>query len=163
MSRRAKRGSALPRQGEALLDGLFRRLGLLDESRAWRAMAAWPRAIGQALARRTRAERLVGTTLIVRVGSSAWAHELGYLKETLLDKLRATPGGEAVTDLRFSVGLIEDAAPHQAVPAPLERSAAATATPRLDEALEGALAAVADAELRAALRHVIVQAGRRSP
>ena len=154
----------MPRQGEALLDGLFRRLGLVNEARAWRALAAWPRAAGEELSRRTRAERLQGTTLVVRVTSSSWANELGYLKAGLLAKLRATPGGEGVTDLRFQPGPLDDIP----VASPAVRSSgeeakapiSGGATVPEDPAIEKALGEIADPEVREELRRLIASARR---
>lgn len=159
---RPRRPHVLPRQGESLLEGLFRRVGLLDEARAWRAMAAWPLAVGKELAGRTRAERLHGTVLTVRVVSSSWANELAYMKTSLLSKLQATRGGEAVTDLRFSIGPLEGA-PLFDEPAQNENAAAAPPLPLPpdDPAIERALSELADPVLREALRQLIQKARTR--
>jgi predicted nucleic acid-binding Zn ribbon protein len=164
----ARRGAAASgrqriRQGEQLLAGLFRRLGLVEQARAWRAMASWARAAGPRLAKHTRAEQLRNKTLVVRVSSSAWANELSFIKAELLAKLRALPGGDVVQDLRFSVGPLGDAPSWEE---PAEAKAGRRGGPRhpippaIKDGVEGAALAqaldeVADPELRASLARLL--------
>ncbi len=107
--RKRRKASESPQQGEVLLDGLFRRLGLQKQAHEWRVLAAWHEAAGAKLAAHARAERLVGNTLYVRVATAAWANELGYLKQQLLEKLCEALGGQGVKELRFTVGPLKDA------------------------------------------------------
>ena len=146
------RGSRPPRQGDELLDGMFRRLGLTEQARGWRAMAAWARVAGSQLGSRSRAERLRGGTLQVRVSSASWAQQLGFLKASLLEKLHHTPGGESVTDLRFTIGPLSDVPafddPHSNARSP-STPARGPLPPNLPEhELRRALATVSDPELR---------------
>jgi hypothetical protein len=154
------------RQGEQLITGLFRRLGLVEQARSWRAMALWPRAAGPRIASHARAERLRNKTLVVRVSSSAWANELSFLKAELLAKLRALPGGEAIKDLRFSVGPLLDA-PSWDEPPPVQKRRPTRPTrpegpdgkDRIDGvALAQAMEEVADPVLREALSRLIGRA-----
>lgn len=142
--------------------GLFRRLGLVEQARAWRAMAAWAGAAGPRIAKHARAEQLRNKTLVVRVASSAWANELSFLKAELLAKLQGMPGGDAVQDLRFSVGPLGDAPSwDEAAEGTTGRKAqrgrpALPVLPVMKDAAEGdalakALREVADPELRATL------------
>ena len=146
--------------------GLFRRLGLVEQARAWRALAAWPRAAGPQIAKQARAEQLRNKTLVVRVSSSAWANELSFLKAELLAKLHELPGGEVVQDLRFSVGPLCDAPSwDEGAEAKAGRNAgrgrpALPALPVMKDGVEGAaladaLGEVADPELRAALARLL--------
>src|SRR5262249_28734290 len=123
---------------------------------------AWGEAAGARIAAKARAERMQGATLILRVASAAWANELGYLKAELLAKLRATPGGEGVEDLRFSVGPLEGAPsfPHEAPP-PVARPPAAPLPPVDDGEVAAALRAIADPELRAAMAELFARARHR--
>lgn len=155
------------RQGEQLITGLFRRLGLVEQARSWRAMALWPRAAGPRIASHARAERLRNKTLVVRVSSSAWANELSFLKAELLAKLRALPGGEAIKDLRFSVGPLLDAPSWDEPPPPAQmtrrtrptRPLVSDGKDRIDgAALAQAMEEVADPGLREALARLIGRA-----
>ena len=68
-------------------------------------VAAWPDAVGEAIARNAWPARLARDgTLHVTTDSSAWAFELGQLAPTLLERLRGALGGDAPTALRFAVG-----------------------------------------------------------
>jgi hypothetical protein len=151
---RKKRKSS-PEATSALLPAVFKRLRIEDLARGFQAQQAFARAAGPSLAARARAEKLRGSTLYVRVASGPWAHQLHALKAELLEKLRRTPGGEVVTDLRFIVGPVEsvpgwpssgNADKRQAKPSAREPQRA-----ELSDELVRALAEVADPELRAAL------------
>jgi hypothetical protein len=66
-------------------------------------------AIGQLLRHRTQPEKLRGSTLFVRVGSSAIAHEVTMLKGEILSRLAQVIGPGLVTDLRTRVGPLDTA------------------------------------------------------
>src|SRR5579859_3662561 len=105
-------GSSRPRSPPQpvaqLVDPVFRSLKLDETARSFRAQRAFAQAAGPRLRRVARAEKLRGKTLYVRVSSSAWSQELHAFIAPLLDKIRRTPGGEAVEDLRFTVGPFDD-------------------------------------------------------
>jgi hypothetical protein len=61
-------------------------------------------AVGELLRERSQPEKLRGSTLIVRVGSSAIAHQLTLLKGEILAKMAESIGPGAVTDIRTRVG-----------------------------------------------------------
>ena len=69
---------------------------------------AWPEAVGAVLSRHARPEGVRGKTLIVRVDSSAYAHELTLLKGEILERLRGALGGVELDDLRTRVGPLTD-------------------------------------------------------
>src|SRR5256885_13988238 len=104
MSKRPARESRGPRPGASLVDGVFARTGLLGEARDWRVLHAWHRMAGPRLARHTRAERVRGTTLVVRVATAPWANELSYLRAELLEKLRRAPEAAWIEELRLTIG-----------------------------------------------------------
>ena len=98
--------------------------------------AAWPAAVGAAVARQAWPLRLGRDgTLHVAVASSTWAHELDLLQDAILDGLRARLADATPPAVRFAVGPIpepptpiEDAAtendPPIAVPPEIESAAA---------------------------------------
>jgi len=61
-------------------------------------------AVGSLLRHNSQPERLRGSTLLVRVGSSAIAHQLTMLKGDILVRLAEVIGPGVVTDLRTRVG-----------------------------------------------------------
>ena len=102
--------------------------------------AAWPVAVGAAVARQAWPLRLGRDgTLHVAVASSTWAHELDLLQDAILDGLRARLADATPPAVRFAVGpipepptSIEDAAtenePPISVPPEVESAAAAAAS-----------------------------------
>jgi hypothetical protein len=61
-------------------------------------------AVGPLLRERSQPEKLRGSTLFVRVGSSALAHQITMLKGDILARLADVVGVGTVTDLRTRVG-----------------------------------------------------------
>jgi hypothetical protein len=116
--------------------------------------AAWPDAVGAAVARQAWPLRLGrDRTLHVAVASSTWAQELDLLQDAILDGLRVRLGDATPPAVRFAVGpipepprAIEAAATHNdppiAVPPEIESEAVAAASeiddPELRELVERA-------------------------
>jgi Dna[CI] antecedent, DciA len=121
--------------------------------------AAWPAAVGEAVARQAWPLRLGRDgTLHVAVASSTWAHELDLLQDAILDGLRVRLGDVTPPAVRFAVGpipepprAIEDAAtendPPIAVPLEIESEAAAAASEIDDPELRELVARAARASL----------------
>jgi predicted nucleic acid-binding Zn ribbon protein len=82
------------------------RLGGSGRAREFRAFDCYARSIGEAFRARTQAERLAGTTLFVRVASSALAHELTLLRAEILARMSAELGPDVVTEIRTRVGKV---------------------------------------------------------
>ncbi len=63
--------------------------------------------MGPTFRAKTQPERLAGTTLFVRVASSALAHELVLLRAEILDRMAAELGARVVTEIRTRVGHVQ--------------------------------------------------------
>jgi len=103
--------------------------------------AAWPRAVGPELARRTELAALEGGCLWVRVPDARWRKVLHRMSGDLRHRMRRAVGDMAPTRLAFVIGPVEEtpapaAAPPPEAPAPVPASVAAAAE------------AIPDAELR---------------
>lgn len=114
-SRPRARGPARP-SAEAvtsanLMGEVLARVGGSGRALEFRVFECYTRAVGAGLARRTRPERLAGTTLIVRVTSAALAHELTLLRGEILVRMAAEIGAETVTEIRTRVGALSDPPP----------------------------------------------------
>ena len=122
--------------------------------------AAWPAAVGAAVARQAWPLRLGRDgTLHVAVASSTWAHELDLLQDAILEGLRARLADATPPAVRFAVGPIpepptptEDAAIQSdptpiAVPPEIESEAAAAASEIDDPELRELVARAARASL----------------
>jgi len=80
------------------------RMGGAGRAREFRAFDAYARAVGSTFRARTQPERLAGTTLFIRVASSALAHELVLLRAEVIARLAAELGPGVVTEIRTRVG-----------------------------------------------------------
>lgn len=85
-----------------VLSGVLRGLGIADELAGWRSVEEWSGAVGEAIARRTRAVAFHEGVLTVEVEGAAWRHELSVLKRDLIRRLNQRLGGAVVRDLRFT-------------------------------------------------------------
>jgi hypothetical protein len=95
-----------PVTSDALMGEVLARLGGAGRAREFRAFDCYARAVGETFRVRTQPERLMGTTLMVRVTSAALAHELVLLRAEILARMAAELGPDVVTELRTRVGIL---------------------------------------------------------
>jgi Dna[CI] antecedent, DciA len=69
------------------------------------ARAAWPAAVGKAIAAHTSGVRLVRTTLVVDVEDATWQRQLHGLTRQIVERMRKLTGSEAVDDVEFRIGV----------------------------------------------------------
>jgi hypothetical protein len=120
-------------------------------------VAAWPEAVGEAIAQDAWPARIGRDgTLHVATSSSVWAHELTHLEETILERLREAVGESAPTRLRFAAGRVPGPAgeapaevAHEPLPPPSEEA---------KRVGEDVASAIEDEELRA----LVARAAARS-
>ena len=86
-----------------LLPRVLRQLGLDEAMAGWRAVQEWADAVGERVARHTRAVAFRDGTLHVEVEGSAWMHELTFLRRDLVRRINRHLGSEHVRDVRFIV------------------------------------------------------------
>jgi len=121
-------------------------LGLPQVSFLVRLLKSWPDIVGPILAAKTAPAKFRNGILTIAVGNHAWAQELQLRKPDLLAKIAGATGpGSPVSDLRFVVGAVPEAAES---PEPAQEPG----TPPAPDP-EG-LAAVPDAEVREILRAI---------
>jgi len=72
-----------------------------DLAQVW---SLWDTAVGDVIAKNTRPEAFKGKLLLVHVNSSAWMHQLQFLKKDMIDKINAALGKELVQDIKFKIG-----------------------------------------------------------
>jgi hypothetical protein len=122
--------------------GLARRLfGATPERTLALVRAAWPRAVGQDLARRTEVIALEAGTLRVRVPDARWRKELHRIQPDILGRLRDVVGDLAPRRMGFMEGPMPP-------PASSEPTRVRPPSPPPAEVVAGA-SALADPELRA--------------
>jgi hypothetical protein len=127
--------------------GLARRLfGAVPARTLALVRAAWTRAVGTDLARRTEVVALEGTTLRIRVPDARWRKELHRMQPEILARLRETTGELAPRRLGFMEGPVATVANAAAAAEPARAEAPAPA-PLPASVVAGALAL--DPDLRA--------------
>ena len=77
-------------------------LGLAGRLREREALTLWPDLVGPEIARRSKALRIRGGVLFVRVDSAAWSQELLFLKAKILSRFDDTLGPGLVREIRFT-------------------------------------------------------------
>jgi predicted nucleic acid-binding Zn ribbon protein len=86
--------------GLTILEALDR-MGFSERLRKQEAVAAWGRIVGDVLAAETRALKIDGDTLVVKVHQAAWRQQLVFLKDDFLKKLSDELSEDTVKDIRF--------------------------------------------------------------
>ena len=72
-----------------------------DDARIWRE---WEGAVGAAIAKNAQPEWIKNGKLRVRVSNSIWLQELGFVEETIKEKLNRRLGRRAVDRIEFRLG-----------------------------------------------------------
>ncbi len=89
------------------MSAVVARVGGEHRAREHRIFAAYEQAVGGPLRPHTRAEYLREGTLVVRVSSSALAHQITLLKREILTRMQPMLAPGSVTDLRTRVGPLD--------------------------------------------------------
>lgn len=76
-------------------------LGLFPKAKKYQVFSVWARIVGD-IARHATPRRLSGDVLFVATASSAWAQELTFMRQSILDKIKDALGGDYVREIRFS-------------------------------------------------------------
>lgn len=120
--------------------------------------AAWPTAVGDAIARNAWPLRIARDgTLHVATASATWANELAFLADEILGRLRERIGPDAPVKLKCAVGPIPEAARlDQGEPEPFP--AAEDMPPEVRSEAASAASAITDPELR----EIVARAARAS-
>ena len=64
----------------------------------------WDNAVGETIAANARPEAFKGKILLVHVTSSAWMHQLQFLKENIIKKINDALGETRVEEIKFKIG-----------------------------------------------------------
>lgn len=111
------------------------------------AVAAWPEAVGPAIAAQAWPARLGRDgTLHVATSSSVWAFELTKLEPELRTRLREALGAKAPARLRFAVGRLPERGAGEGVPT--STKTASRVGPKARAAGAEIAASIENAELR---------------
>jgi hypothetical protein len=75
-----------------------------DDVAALRAFAWWSRAVPERVAKNARPVRLHNGVLLVHTSSSAWAHDLSFLRDQILKAIQTSAPHAGIRDMRIQVG-----------------------------------------------------------
>ena len=84
-----------------LIAGYLDRLGFAARLGKQTAVLQWAEIAGPKIAEETKALRIDGDTLVVKVNRSAWRQQLSFLKAELLARLESKLGKGVIKDIRF--------------------------------------------------------------
>ena len=84
----------------AVLEQLFKDFGTPDITVVTSIIDQWEEIVGSDLAAKISAVAISGSELIVRVEDPAWASQISWLENQLLDKITRLIGEEKITAIR---------------------------------------------------------------
>jgi len=87
-----------------VLHSALQQFNLVEGFQRYQFVARWSEIVGEEIAKRTKPDCLRGNTLVIRVCNSAWAQELSFQKDLILNRLqRYNDYGRKVTNITFFV------------------------------------------------------------
>ena len=93
-----------PQAVNTLIDGIFKKFGLEDKIAQYQFVKHWHEIVGNDIAQRSRPISLKNNTLVVEVTNSAWAQELSFQAQIIINRLQKFLGDkDTVKEVRFIV------------------------------------------------------------
>jgi predicted nucleic acid-binding Zn ribbon protein len=93
-----------PEKAGDILGRLTERMGIAARLDKEKAVVLWGEAVGQGIARKSRATSVRDGILFVTVQNSMWLQELALLKEGIIAKINSLVGRDVIKDIVFRVG-----------------------------------------------------------
>ena len=126
-----------------------------------RLLDIWRRAVGPQIVAQTHPETIKRAVLFVRVSAPVWMHQLQFMKEEILGRIKELTGSDEVRNLFFSIGEIPPPPPDRTTPSPSDPALPPLAG-RDRTMMRKSLEAIQDPELRTILERVMTrEIGRR--
>ena len=69
-----------------------------------RVWNVWDDIVGEVISKNAKPSAFKGRTLLVYVTSSAWVHQLQFLKKQMIVKLNEALGKSLIDELKFKIG-----------------------------------------------------------
>jgi len=91
-----------------VLDGVLKASNLKIDLSLHRLWKQWADLVGPAIAQNARPAAIKGKLLLVNVSSAPWMQQLQFLKNELIKKMNNALEKDAVADIRFHIGPIEN-------------------------------------------------------
>jgi len=90
-----------------VLDGVLRSCRSDDEVDMIQVWRLWNTAVGEVIGENTRPAAFKGRLLLVHAASSAYIHQLQFLKADLIARLNEALGRDLVADIKFKIGPVD--------------------------------------------------------
>ena len=104
MARQRPKRRTEPTAAGTLIESILKRHGVAVTVREHRIVTGWRELVGERVAARAWPDGLKDGVLFVRVTSSAWMHELSFLRDDVAKRANEMCGGKVVRAVRFHVG-----------------------------------------------------------
>jgi predicted nucleic acid-binding Zn ribbon protein len=85
------------------LEGLLKKLELDKRLRGWSALEVWEEVVGPRIASNARPLAYRDSKLFVEVSTTAWLHELSFMREEILRKINGKLKKDVIVDIVFSL------------------------------------------------------------
>ena len=92
---------------KTVLDGVLRSCRSDDDVDMLQVWRLWKSVVGDVVAEYTRPAAFKGKLLLVHAVSSAYIHQLQFLKADLIARLNEALGREVVGDIKFKIGPVD--------------------------------------------------------
>lgn len=87
-----------------VLPNVLRTLRTSGDEELLHVWELWDTAVGEMIAGNAQPLAFKGKLLLVEVTSSAWLHELQFLKADIINNLNSALGKELIAEIRFKIG-----------------------------------------------------------
>ena len=146
-----------------LLDSVLGRFGIKSRLKENEVFGVWEDAVGEAVARNCQPKSITEGILVVETRNNVWMQELSMLRQGIMDNINKLMEWDAVREMRFRIGPVEDAAQGkpQRSGKKKPRLAAQKPDPKIELEMEKALAGIEDEELKDALRGLMIRGIKR--
>lgn len=87
-----------------IIEGVLKQFRSESDGELTRVWHVWDEVVGETIAANAQPAAFKGDLLLVHVTSSAWIHELHFLKADIVSKLNVALGKPMVTEIKFKIG-----------------------------------------------------------
>jgi hypothetical protein len=138
-----------------ILQKILKKRNIPHTSKDRHLIEIWKKAVGPQVALQTHADTLKRGTLFIRVSAPVWMHQLQFLKEEILERLKQISGSDEIRSLQFSIG--ELPCPPGAGGQPAADAALPPLAQRDRDMMRRSLEAIRDPQLKEILERVMAR------
>lgn len=140
-----------------VLENTLRALEIDSHLKTYSIFGAWKEIVGESISLHTQPRSIRNRILFIDVSHSTWMQQLQFLKATLLEKINAFLGEQALQDIRFKLGKISPPGSPSSKTNVLQKE-------NLDELtlmrIENLLQKVDDEEVKKGLRDILIKGAK---